>query len=60
MMPMVARTLEATKVALSEYRTGRNIARLARKHGIARNTLWRAIRKRAIKRANNGTYKGAR
>jgi transposase-like protein len=43
---MAAKMLEATKAAVREYRKGKNVALLARKHGIARNTLWRAIKLR--------------
>ena len=35
---------------MREWRKGRNIAKLARKHGIARNTLWRALKQRENKR----------
>lgn len=55
MMDMAARMLEATKRALGEWREGRNIARLARKFGIARNTLWRAIQKKKGKRNGKTT-----
>jgi len=46
---MSAQYLEATKRALREYRKGRNVTRLADKHGVARSTLYRAIKLREKK-----------
>jgi transcriptional regulator of acetoin/glycerol metabolism len=48
---MAGRKLEATLAAVREWRQGRNITRIARKYGIARNTLWRAIKQRQQARA---------